>query len=130
MDIIRLVRNGVGEQTMKDRDRLIELLRKSGASFENALPEEIADYLLANGVIVLPCKIGQKLYDATEFFNGCLYPEIYELVSNEMQLEITDKDNIVFTYDGMYIKREEIGKTVFLTKGEAEEKLRELKNNA
>jgi hypothetical protein len=35
-----------------DRDRLIELLRKSGASFENALPEEIADYLLANGVIV------------------------------------------------------------------------------
>ena len=35
------------------RDKLIELLRKSGASFERALPEEIADYLIANGVIVL-----------------------------------------------------------------------------
>lgn len=40
------------------RDRLIEILKKSGASFENALPEEIADHLLAEGVIVPPCKVG------------------------------------------------------------------------
>ena len=38
------------------RDRLIELLRKSGASFENALPDEIADHLLENGVVVLDKK--------------------------------------------------------------------------
>lgn len=44
------------------KERLIELLRKSGASFERALPEEIADYLLANGVIVLPCKVGDTVY--------------------------------------------------------------------
>lgn len=44
------------------RDRLIELLRKSGASFERALPEDIADYLLANGVIVPPCKVGDTVY--------------------------------------------------------------------
>ena len=113
------------------RDRLIELYEKATGEYEKTNKAQfrksfICDYLLANGVIVLPCKIGQKLYDATEFFNGCLYPEIYELVSNEMQLERTDKDNIVFTYDGMYIKREDIGKTVFLTKEEAEEKLKEL----
>ena len=47
---------------MTDRDRLIELLRKSGASFENALPEEIADHLLANGVIVPPCKVGDEIW--------------------------------------------------------------------
>lgn len=35
------------------KERLIELLRKSGASFERALPEEIADYLLDNGVVVV-----------------------------------------------------------------------------
>ena len=27
-------------------------------AFENALPEEIADHFLANGVIVPPCKVG------------------------------------------------------------------------
>jgi hypothetical protein len=44
------------------RDRLIEILNKSGASFENALPEEIADHLLAEGVIVPKVKIGDTLY--------------------------------------------------------------------
>jgi hypothetical protein len=39
-------------QTEKQRERLVELLQKSGASFERALPEEIADYLIANGVTV------------------------------------------------------------------------------
>ena len=39
-------------QTEKQRERLVELLQKSGASFERALPEEIADYLIANGVNV------------------------------------------------------------------------------
>lgn len=32
--------------------RLLELFREIGASFERELPEEIASYLLANGVIV------------------------------------------------------------------------------
>ena len=39
-------------QTEKQRERLVELLQKSGASFERALPKEIADYLIANGVTV------------------------------------------------------------------------------
>lgn len=39
-------------QTEKQRERLVELLQKSGASFERALPEEIADYLISNGVNV------------------------------------------------------------------------------
>ena len=111
---------------MTDRERLIELIQNAVNGCARNWAEIITDYLLANGVIVLPCKIGQKLYDATEFFNGCLYPEIYEMVSNEMNIERTDKDNLVFTYDGMYIKKEDIGKTVFLTKEEAEQKLKEL----
>ena len=114
---------------MTDRERLIELIWNSianrlGTIFRENV-EDIADDLLANGVVLLPCKMGQKLYDVTEFFNGCLYPEMYEMVSNEMYLERTDKDTIVFTYDGMYIKHEDIGKTVFLTKEEAEAKIKE-----
>ena len=50
-------------QTEKQRERLVELLRKSGASFERALPEEIADYLLANGVIVPTLNCGDQKSD-------------------------------------------------------------------
>ena len=50
----------------KQRERLVELLDKLGEnkvtfpidSFNSAL----ADYLLANGVIVPPCKVGQTVY--------------------------------------------------------------------
>ena len=107
------------------RDRLIELLKHE---FGTNVAEITADWLLANGVILLPCEIGQKLYDATEFFNGCCYPEIYELKENGMYLEKIDKGNIVFTYDGIYLKREDIGKTVFLTKEDAEKALKEKEN--
>ena len=124
------------EPTTTDRDRLIELMKWFTIECHKPICkrnemdcrihafEQFADYLLANGVIVLPCEIGQKLYDVTEFFNGCCYPEMYELKENGMYLEKTDKGNIVFTYDGMYIKKEDIGKTVFLTKEEAEQALK------
>lgn len=53
---------------MTDRDRLIELM--SGLPFSaeyekyNSLEfaEHLADHLLANGVIVPPCKVGDKVY--------------------------------------------------------------------
>ena len=52
------------------RDRLIELLLKSEPLHERDLDDDladgeieaIADHLLANGVIVLPVKVGQILY--------------------------------------------------------------------
>ncbi len=42
--------------------RLVELLRESGASFEKALPQEIASYLLAEGVIVPKFKEGDLIW--------------------------------------------------------------------
>ena len=49
-----------------DRDRLIELVFKSEYSdfpchLNNVRIEDLADYLLANGVIVPPCKVGDKV---------------------------------------------------------------------
>ena len=51
------------------RDRLIELLKQADENtsskgitdYNDAIPDN-ADYLLANGVIVLPCKVGEKIY--------------------------------------------------------------------
>ena len=46
---------------MTDRDRLIELLQSASDKYINLLhfeKEILADYLLENGVIVPPCKVG------------------------------------------------------------------------
>ena len=114
------------------RDRLIKILSAfpvwgktlKDQWFDKAI-ERLADHLLANGVIVLPVEIGKTLYDATEFFEECGYPEIYELKDNVMYIEKVGKDRFLFTYDGIYIHPENIGKTVFLTKEEAEKALAE-----
>lgn len=120
------------------RDRLIELLKQVNFDFGEEcvaccedgykctpmLEDFFADHLLANGVIVPPCKIGDKLYDATEFFSDTYAPEIYELQDNVMTIEKGRNGEYLFTYDGMYVYPEEIGKTVFLTREEAEAKLK------
>ena len=45
---------------MTDRDRLIELIGDMPNSVDSIVAE--ADYLIANGVIVPPCKVGDKVY--------------------------------------------------------------------
>ena len=53
---------------MTERERLIELLKEKQAYGKTAFSiypisnEEVADHLLANGVIVPPCKVGDKMY--------------------------------------------------------------------
>lgn len=51
------------------RDRLIEILTKTfDEQYEKRMlitPQQTADYLLANGVIVPPCKIGTHLWKIT-----------------------------------------------------------------
>jgi hypothetical protein len=84
----------------------------------------MANYLLANGVIVPPFELGQKVYDATEFFNDTYHPEIYELKDDVMYIEKRVGGGYLFTYDGMYIYPEEVGKTVFLSREDAEKALK------
>lgn len=54
---------------MTERERLIELLKKAplcnrdfDLQYSDATIAKIADYLIANGVIVPPCKVGDKVY--------------------------------------------------------------------
>lgn len=46
------------------RERLIELLDEARNEhlFEDKYNEAVADYLLANGVIIPPCEVGDKIY--------------------------------------------------------------------
>ena len=85
---------------------------------------KLADYLLANGVIVLPCKVGDIVY---EVFMNHLTPFIQE----------TTVEKIIITSKGLRIKLSRnsvyetsisaLGKTIFLTKEEAEKALEERK---
>ena len=103
---------------MTDRERLIELLEDI-AHEKGGMPtfSEIADYLLANGVILLPVEIGQTVYELR-----CDDP-----FSEEMNFYIVSsavKKFAFFTTEDIHAMNG-VGKTVFLTKEEAEEKLRE-----
>lgn len=123
------------------KDRLIELLGKADEATKiltgdfptyeeelKAFYSGIADYLLDNGVIVLPCAVGDTAYIPNERFPA----EIEEI-------RITPRGIFVeyVQYDRGYEETEvwnegsfcieDIGKEVFLTKGEAESKLKELK---
>lgn len=46
------------------QDRLIELIHESDLSLDSV---RLADHLIANGVIVLPCKVGDTIYLPWEF---------------------------------------------------------------
>lgn len=121
---------------MTERERLIELIADSKQlnawSVEDKWGriEDLADHLLANGVIVLPCKIGEKLYDTGEFFlENCSCPEIYELKDDEMTIHKRQYgEEYRFTYDSFYIGHDDFGKTVFLSREEAEKALAERSN--
>lgn len=135
---------------MTDRDRLIELLvnfRKPDNPItqmaERMIIERIADYLLANGVILPPCKVGDTVYIKNRpliisFLH--IENEVYYVI----QFDCDDCGDCPFYEDEVSFEGEhdcktmgyiqftekDIGKTVFLTKEEAEKALERSKGNA
>jgi hypothetical protein len=110
------------------RDRLIEILKKSGASFENALPEEIADHLLAEGVIVPPCKVGQTVYVVNDLTHGIAEGFVSKLEYNRYTtpqewITVNANDSMFGWYEKKHRIDRVFGKTVFLTREEAEKAL-------
>lgn len=111
---------------MTDREKLIELLRKSGASFENALPEEIADYLLANGVIVPMCYIWQPIwYICEHVYAGTVEIEEGKISMIQQKADKSWKFRITVNSSVWDFTPDKIGTRYFLTKEEAEQALKE-----
>lgn len=104
--------------------------------------EELKFYkdLEEQGLLVrLPCKVGDMVWD-----NDFGYPESYEIKAfsygycgSYVEPGIGIEDEIIFYYENYThsisitgaFPMSEIGKTVFLTREEAEKKLEEMKNN-
>lgn len=123
---------------MTDRERLIELIRKAKKNTKGAncdLEREMlfADYLLSNGVIVPPCKVGDMVYipwhwDGQQGVSSAKVEEIniYDNKNHFMFLIDLQSDDEEYSqkYDGWKIDKS-IGETVFLTPEEAEKALAE-----
>lgn len=115
---------------MTERERLIELLDKKydhfcdqcGVNKDSHYTDSLADYLLANGVIVPPCKIGDKVYFV-----------------QSGRIKLLEVHNITYSFKYrdyyVYFKNDDgsasnihynqfIGYKLFLTKEEAEDALR------
>ena len=114
---------------MNERGRLIEILnntqiqsRTLGDMFYISVIIKIADSLLENGVIVPPVKVGQTVYktNGTSLREYVVdYFDIFKDSSNftfKIHLDSKNWTDFVFV--------EDFGKTVFLTKEQAEKHLK------
>ena len=126
---------------MTDRYRLIELISNSHCvetwDYYNDEPmkpcpiERLANYLLENGVIVPPCKVGDVVYKLFP-------PYCHKREEDKCDHYCDGYDTTCEEYEGVYEIYDvpfklgmfnDFGKTVFLTKEEAEAKLKERKED-
>ena len=115
---------------MTDRDRLIELVCKGIQEFgkstvKRSADEYIADYLIANGVILPPCKVGDLVYviRRKEKRNKGGYWNAICFTKKVMQTAIKDGTAYIDCKRATKTDFSLIGKTVFLTREEAEKAL-------
>lgn len=116
---------------MTDKEKLTNIIHNAQNKYLNLLKFEssiLADHLIANGVIVPPCKVGDTVY---ALYNGKV------LKANIFSMKIeTEDDKYVYMlklkiFDHFFqFKTFLLGKTVFLTREEAEKALERSKGNA
>ncbi|MBR5544880.1 MAG: hypothetical protein IKU66_05340 [Clostridia bacterium] len=136
------------------RDRLVELIMTAdGCDCENTddcyndcnvcLCEKLADHLIANGVIVPPCKVGETVYWVTNYITDRRVLDLCIAYNEE-----TDCGIVKLTVDGFYynytkglcltveeipyynvffLRENTIGKSVFFDIDQAEQKLKEMR---
>ena len=137
-------------QTEKQRERLVELIRNADndknlgwydlydlCEERSDCAEYFADYLMSNNVVVLPCKVGDTVHSFSADF-GVVLPY---LVGN-LNIGYMGKSGTYWNYeanchdpetdeliDEIDFEIDDIGKTVFLSREEAENVLKERKEN-
>ena len=87
---------------------------------------ELADYLLANGVIVPPCKVGDKVWELYTQYNGKVRIREGKISMLQQKADKSWKFRITINSSVWDFTPDKIGTRYFLTKEQAEEKLKEL----
>ena len=117
------------------RERLIELIKKVpygvsvGATFERHFCEKVADHLIANGVILPPCYIGQPVWEVYKWFTGKVEVREGKISMLQQKADKTWKIRVSINSSVYDITVDKIGKTIFLSREEAEKRQEELKND-
>lgn len=127
------------------RERLVELLKRNSCwnndchgdgckkcnhiSVSDGDSEQIADYLLANGVVVPPCKVGDVVYMVVNDKRvkrpyecnviGFWYTSHEDCCTLHLSRYVDGKFNATFS-----VRFTDIGKTVFLSREDAERALK------
>lgn len=104
---------------MTERKRLIELIRHAysiGRAKEeyDLIENTMADYLLNNGIIVPPCKVGSKVYEIIKDTipeHHCYIVE-YEVQDVSTKAVMYADDWTEFGYPNLYFTKEEAEKTL------------------
>ena len=108
------------------RDRLVDLVESARYWGANT-SEEIANYLLENGVVVPPVKVGQTIY--LLWAGGRSGKAVVEAKIININLDCHDDMEIVYriyshkTTMCRYAKVSDFGNTLFITREEAERAL-------
>lgn len=114
------------EEMMSDRlTRLIDgfvfgtQIAVNSIEWNSTKVKELADYLIANGVIVPPCKVGDTIYqtDGVRIYTSTIH-------------EITYTANkVIFVTENIVFDEQAINNSIFLTREEAEKVLKERESN-
>ena len=104
---------------MTQKEKLIKILYSSPVYLSKSEAEALADWLVANSVVVLPCKVGDMVF--------CIRKNPY---AKGLYVKENTAYRVSFCVDG-YIsifstKEDVLGKTVFLTREEAEAALKKM----
>lgn len=75
-------------------------------------------------LVVLPFLPNEDVWDYSEFFDGTPYAEYYKLRDSFVGVGVSANGKRVFEYDCFTIDPEQIGKTIFLSREEAEAALK------
>ena len=106
---------------MTDRNKLIEILQDTLHEWECDVSiktlTEITEHLIENGVICLPCKVGDKIYQTDGI-------RTYESTIREIEISST---NTVYCTENIAFDERAIGNSIFLTREEAEKALEGMK---
>lgn len=121
------------------RDRLVDLIKECHKKENDIMFGEnkslefdewtgiYADHLIANGVVLPPCRVGDSCYPLPRYKAPIVERKISRITFSKRNIIIGYYEN-----DGQYrppLRTRVLGEDVFLTKDQAEQKLKELREN-
>ena len=133
-------KNGISGIKVFESENKIPLVKVLSGEYLYPAIEKLATYedLEEQGLLVrLPCKLKDKLY---HFYGIDLEDNFVDVISDEIIMEVVATEFVIDSYEIAikcitdwnspyeYLPAAEFGKTVFLTREEAENKLEEMKN--